>query len=87
MAEDLKEIKAEFQRLKKSQAEQLKESWIDGQDVSIALNIGPRSLQTLRTSGKLPYTKVQGKCYYKFADLEALLESNYIRNKQSKSYD
>jgi len=87
LAEDLKEIKTHVLSLKKSQAELLKESWIDGQDVSIALNIGPRSLQTLRTSGKLPFTKVQGKCYYKFSDLKALLESNYIRNKQSKSYD
>jgi len=87
MVEDLKEIKTHVLSLKKSQAERLKESWIDGQDVSIALNIGPRSLQTLRTSGKLPFTKIQGKCYYKFSDLEALLESNYMRNKQSKSYD
>ena len=87
LAEELKEVKALTQSLKKSQTERLKESWIDGQDVSFALNIGPRSLQSLRTSGRLPFSQVQGKCYYRFSDLEALLESNYTRNKQSKSYD
>lgn len=87
LAEELKEVKALTQNLKKSQTERLKESWIDGQDVSVALNVSQRTLQTLRTSGRLPFSQFNGKCYYKFSDLEALLESNYSRNKQSKSYD
>ena len=87
LSSDLKEIKTQLQSLQKSQAEQFKESWIDGQDVSVALNISQRSLQTLRTSGLLPFTKFHGKCFYKVADLKALFESNYIRTLKSKSHD
>ena len=87
LSADMKEIKAHLQSLKKSRAEQFKESWIDGQEVSLALNLSQRSLQTLRTSGLLSYSRFYGKCFYKVSDLETLLESNYIRDKESKSYD
>ena len=87
LSADMKEIKAHLQNLKKCRAEQFKESWIDGQEVSLALNLGQRSLQTLRSSGLLPFSQIKGKCYYKVSDLETLLESNYIRDKKSKSYD
>ncbi len=82
LAEELKEVKALIQNLKKSRTEQFKESWIDGQEVSLALNLSPRSLQTLRTKGVLPFSQFNGKCYYKASDLEALLESNYTLNKK-----
>ena len=81
---DLKEIKANLQSLKKSRTEVFKESWIDGQDVRIALNIGQRTLQTLRSSGLLPYSQFSGKCYYRISDLETLLNSNYLQKPQSK---
>ena len=79
LSDDLKEIKANLQSLKKSRTEVFKELWIDGQDVRVALNVGQRTLQTLRTSGLLPYSQFSGKCFYKISDLETLLNSNYSR--------
>jgi hypothetical protein len=79
LSDDLKEIKANLQSLKKSRTEVFKESWIDGQDVTVALNVSQRTLQTLRSSGLLPYSQFSGKCYYKISDLETLLNSNYSR--------
>lgn len=87
LSADIKEMKALLQSIKKSKAEIFKETWIDGQDVSIALNVSQRTLQTLRCSGLIPFSQFNGKCYYKVSDLEALLESNYKRNRQSKRYD
>lgn len=87
LTEELKEIKLFVQTLQKSKAEQFKETWIDGQEVSIALNISQRSLQTLRDSGLLPFSKFHGKCFYKVADLETLFESSYIRTQKSKRHD
>lgn len=84
---ELKEIKAQLQYLKKTRAEIFNESWIDGQDVLIALNISQRTLQTLRDSGTLPFSKLNGKFYYKVSDLEALLESNYSGNLKRQSHD
>ena len=86
-SEDLKEVKTQLQSMKKSPAQVFKETWIDGQDISVALNVSQRTLQTLRTSELLPFTKFNGKCYYKVSDLEALLNSNYSRNQQSKRHD
>lgn len=83
----LNEVKKYVEGLQKSRADVFKETWIDGQDVCIALNISQRSLQTLRSSGLMPFSQFHGKCYYKVSDLEALLESNYTRNRQSKCHD
>lgn len=84
---ELKEIKAQLQYLRKTRTEIFNETWIDGQDVLLALNISQRTLQTLRDSGTLPFSRLNGKFYYKVSDLEALLESNYSRNLKSQSHD
>jgi len=84
---ELKEVKAQLQYIRKTRAEIFNETWIDGQDVLLALNISPRTLQTLRDSGTLPFSRLNGKFYYKVSDLEALLESNYSRNLKSLSHD
>ena len=87
LSEELKEVKTSLQSLKKSPVQEFKETWIDGQDVSVALNVSQRTLQTLRTNGLLPYSQFNGKCYYMVSDLETLLNSNYSRNQQSKRHD
>lgn len=46
---------------------------MDSQDVCLKLNISPRTLQTLRDNGKLPYSQIQHKIFYKPDDVEALL--------------
>ena len=56
------------------------EGWLDNQDVLQILHISPRTLQTLRSNGTLPFSRIKGKFYYKVSDLEALLESNYSAN-------
>ncbi len=84
---ELKEVKAQLQFLRKTRAEIFNETWIDGQDVLLALNISPRTLQTLRDSGTLPFSRLNGKFYYKVSDLEALLESNYSRNLKRQCHD
>jgi hypothetical protein len=37
------------------------EDWIDSQDVMQALHISPRTLQTLRSNGTLPYSRIGNK--------------------------
>jgi hypothetical protein len=81
---DIKEVKAQLQLMKQTRAEKFKESWIDGQDVMLALNISKRTLQTMRDNGTLPYSRINGKFYYKVSDLETLLEDNYSMNPQKR---
>lgn len=51
---------------------------IDGQDVMQLLHISPRTLQTLRSNGTVPYTRIGHKIYYLRRDIERILRSNYV---------
>ena len=51
--------------------------WMDNQEVCDRLRISPRTLQTLRDNGTLPYFKLGGKVLYRESDLEKLLEECY----------
>jgi hypothetical protein len=56
--------------------------WYGNQDVCLELNICPRTLQTLRTNGTLPYTQINRKMFYKSEDVEALI-INSMKNKNN----
>ncbi len=47
--------------------------WLDNQDVCQMLSISPRTLQTLRDNGKLAYSQIMHKVYYKPEDVEQIL--------------
>lgn len=47
--------------------------WMDNQDVCIILNVSPRTLQTMRDTGKLAYTQINRKMYYKPEDVERVI--------------
>ena len=80
LSQDIKDLKARIELLRQSRAEVLKDTWIDNQDVLQTLHISKRTLQTLRTNGTLPYSKVKGKFYYRVADIEQLLQDNYYNH-------
>ena len=80
LSQDVKDLKARIELLRQSRAEVLKDTWIDNQDVLQTLHISKRTLQTLRTNGTLPYSKIKGKFYYRVADIEQLLQDNYYNH-------
>ncbi|GGA87510.1 DNA-binding protein [Flavobacterium palustre] len=47
--------------------------WLRSTEVRKILKISSGTLQTLRISGALNYTKIGGTLYYKYEDLEKLL--------------
>jgi len=55
--------------------------WLDSQDVMQALHISPRTLQTLRSNGTLPYSRIGNKIYYLKKDILKILSDNYIMYK------
>lgn len=55
--------------------------WIDSYDVTTKMRISPRTLQRWRISGMIPYSRVNGKCYYRKSDIIHLLNKN-INNKR-----
>lgn len=51
---------------------------LDGQDVMLRLHISQRTLQTLRSNGTLPFTRIGRKIYYLCSDIERILKDNYV---------
>lgn len=81
LTRDFEVIRAYVLAMKKSKLDNFKETWIDGQDVMHTMHISKRTLQSLRDNGTLPYRRINDKFYYKVADIENLLESNYSQSK------
>jgi len=80
LSQQIKEIKMMVQLLRQSRAVVLNDSWLDNQEVLQLLHISLRTLQTLRSNGTLPYSKIRGKFYYKVSDIEQLLQENYYNH-------
>lgn len=55
------------------------ENWLDNKQVCEQLKISPRTLQTYRDTGVLPYSQIGRKCYYKDSDIE-----QFINQQQTK---
>ena len=51
--------------------------WHDNYEVMEIFHISARTLQTLRSNGKLPFAKMGGRCYYKERDLQRLMDESY----------
>lgn len=85
LSQEVKDIKAHLEDLKNSNTE-LKDTWIDNQEVMQSLHISKRTLQTFRTNGTIPYSKIQGKFYYKVSDIEQILQDNYYNHNFKKKW-
>ncbi len=57
----------------------LSDVWMDNQDVCELLHISKRTLQHYRDSGKLPFSQVGAKIYYKAGDIDDFLHSHYLK--------
>ena len=60
-----------------------KEQWLGNDDVCSLLQISPRTLQSYRDNGTLPYSQIGRKCYYKVSDIEDLISQSQ-RSKEQK---
>jgi excisionase family DNA binding protein len=53
------------------------QKWMDNPQVALYLSVSKRTLQTLRDSGVLPFTKIGAKVFYKPEDIERMLLLGY----------
>lgn len=59
---------------------------LDVLDVMMKLHISPRTLQTLRSNGTIPYTRIGREIYYFRHDIERILKDNYTMSKIEDLY-
>ena len=80
--DDLREFNTELiQELKElfSTVPDQKKQWLKSPEVMKLLDISPGTLQHLRVTGILPYTKIGGTVYYKYEEVLQMLEKNKKR--------
>lgn len=74
--EDLNEFRSELLNEIKSiinEAPQKRQKWLKSNEVRELLQISNGTLQTLRINGNLTFTKVGGIIYYKYEDIQKML--------------
>jgi hypothetical protein len=62
----------------KSQTNQPQKKWLKSHEVRRLLKISPGTLQTLKSNGVIPYTKVGGVHFFDYEDIQRVLESGKI---------
>lgn len=56
----------------------IEQEWIEGKELATSLNISLRRLQTLRENGKLSFSTIGKKVYYRISEVKSLLEEHKI---------
>ena len=76
LAERMKTIEAKAETLCRRQDDLGLKKWLDHQEVCQILGISKRTLQSYRDTGKIPFSIIGHKCYYKESDIAELLNAN-----------
>jgi hypothetical protein len=63
------------------QSKQSTKQWLKSSDVRKMLGISHGTLQNLRITKSLPYTKLGGIMFYKYEDIEKILEAGLVAKK------
>lgn len=84
-ADDLQEFKKqlveELLTALKPQVSLPGKKWMKSHEVRRLLKISPGTLQTLKSSGVIPYTKIGGVHFYDYEDIEKILASGKINKR------
>ncbi|WP_289005885.1 helix-turn-helix domain-containing protein [uncultured Parabacteroides sp.] len=59
------------------------DKWLDNCETCRLLNVSARTMQTYRDTGKLPYSQINNKIYYKISDVETFMQ-NHVKNNSKK---
>jgi hypothetical protein len=82
--EDLQQFRMQLLSELKEVLQQSKQStkqWLKSSEVRKMLGISHGTLQNLRITRSLPYTKLGGIMFYKYEDIENLLDAGLISKK------
>jgi 3-methyladenine DNA glycosylase Tag len=60
------------------------ETFLDNQEFIQLMNISKRTAQTWRDEGKVSFSQIGSKIYYKMKDVEVLLDKNYNKAFKNK---
>lgn len=78
--EQFNHLTSSIEEIKKSLTEKNKqpsETFVDNQEFLMMMKISKRTAQLWRDEGKISFSQVGNKIYYKLSDVEELLEKHY----------
>lgn len=75
-----KQLVEELLTALKSQPGVVQKKWMKSHEVRRLLKISPGTLQTLKSSGVLPYTKIGGIHFYDYDEIQQILHSGKINS-------
>ena len=64
----------------KSQINLVPKKWLKSHEVRRLLKISPGTLQTLKTSGVLPYSKMGGIHFFDYEEIQKILEKGKVHS-------
>ncbi len=73
------ELLAEFAKLLRVKTEPQKK-WLQSPEVQKLLSISQGTLQHLRVTRKIPFTKIGGKIFYDIEDITSMIETHKVKN-------
>jgi MerR family transcriptional regulator, repressor of the yfmOP operon len=82
--EDVKKLNELLTELILSAKKNFMTEWMTSEEVKQALGISERTMHTWRNSGKLPFSYIEQKFYYKKQDIENLLLKGYHKKNEVK---
>ncbi len=74
-------------KLKQQPTENDEDSWVSSREICDFLKISERTLQRLRTNGKVSYTNLGGKYYYQISQVKKLLKENVIKSTEEHLHE
>jgi hypothetical protein len=69
-------LAGEVKALSEEQTDKVSKKWIPGGEVCRLLNISPRTLQTYRDNGTLPFAQIGYKVFFRPRDIENIINQN-----------
>ena len=62
----------------KEEEKKPEDGWVDTYDVCTFLKVSAKTLQRLRASGKITFSRISGKIFYRISEIERLMNDNMI---------
>jgi 3-methyladenine DNA glycosylase Tag len=73
--------------IESKQSEQPEDGWVDSYEVCTFLKISDKTLQRLRSSGGISFSRIRGKNFYRISEIQRLLQDNVIRRSDEHLQD
>jgi len=69
----------EKEKARESAENEPMENWVDSYEVCTFLKISEKTLQRMRSSRVVKFSRIRGKNFYKISEIQRLLDENLIR--------